>query len=101
MKSATPCIPGLFNDPIVPLPRPHQLAHEQETARRENNKQKVLARLLEGPATGDELDAIAGRRFGARIFDLGKDGWDIRSEAITRSQFRYTLKGRKAVQEHL
>lgn len=31
---------------------------------------RVLGRLVEGPATGAELEALAGRRFGARLSEL-------------------------------
>lgn len=100
MKSS-PCLPGLFAEPFTPLPKPHEVAYVDEQSRRENNKQRVLERLKKGPADGNELDAIAGRRFGARIHQLKEDGWDIVSEPLTRNLYRYTLKGRKAVQEHL
>ena len=40
---------------------------------------RIMARLQQGPATNLELAALAGLRFGARIFDLRKMGHPIRT----------------------
>ena len=78
--------------------RPHEAAFVAEHVRRQSSKDRVLARLQDGPATGDELDAIGGRRFGARILELRQAGWDIVREPITLKLHRYTLLGRVPVQ---
>ncbi len=53
--------------------------------------QRVLARLKEGPATGMELVAVGGTRYGAILFDLRKAGVVWKCEHKSRSDWIYTL----------
>ena len=70
--------------------------HHREDARRMNNKQRVLARLQEGPATTVQLMAVGGTRAPGRVHELRQDGWQIDVEDKKRGLFVYTLTGRKA-----
>jgi hypothetical protein len=54
--------------------------------------QKILARLVESPATSRDLNNICFR-FSARIHELRKEGYVIRSERIKDGLFRFTLEG--------
>lgn len=63
-----------------------------EQGRRENNYDRVLARLRQGPATNHELAQIAGYRFGARLNDLRKKhGGDYTCELVAESTHIYEL----------
>lgn len=48
--------------------------------KRDNNAQKILRRLEEGPADTMELARVGGVRFGARIKELRDDGHQITTE---------------------
>lgn len=49
-----------------------------EPARLSGNRGRIIERLQKGPATNGELAQIGGLRFGGRIFELRKEGYDIR-----------------------
>jgi hypothetical protein len=69
--------------------------------KRKNQRERILALLLErGPqgATNVELNAI-GFRFGARVHEIRKAGWDVETKQESESLFRFILKGRKAAQQ--
>jgi hypothetical protein len=48
--------------------------------KRETRAQKILARLRQGPANSQELIAVGGLRFGARILELRRAGHQITTE---------------------
>ena len=51
---------------------------------------RILARLREGPALNTDLNAIAFR-FGGRIHELRREGYDITTEPLHGGLVRYTL----------
>lgn len=56
---------------------------------------RLVDRLREGPATGDELEAIAGRRFSARLGEARDSGlikgW--RKQHVSGGTWQYELIG--------
>jgi hypothetical protein len=62
----------------------------RELVRRQSNKDRVLARLQQGPASNVELNGICFR-YGARIFELIRDGHPIRKTHVGDGVWRYTL----------
>jgi hypothetical protein len=64
------------------------------TERRPNARTRVLRRLMQGPALTGELcnPACGGERFGARIMELRKQGYEIETEIVRVGQARYTLR---------
>jgi hypothetical protein len=79
-----------FDGPIDPQFVAPESPVGQEIRRRLGHGKAVLARLEQGPATSDELNALCFR-YGARIFELRKRGYDIRTEQIGVGIYRYTL----------
>ena len=65
-----------------------------EVHRRQSNKQRILAALQKRPHTNGELVEIGGIRYGGRIFEARKEGWDIRTEPHDRGLVVYRLLGR-------
>ena len=63
----------------------------RELKRREGNYRLVLERLTRGPATNHELAALAGYRFGARIYELKRDGAEIERVQTDESTHVYTM----------
>jgi hypothetical protein len=63
-----------------------------EQGRRENNYDRVLARLRQGPATNHELAQIAGYRFGARLHEIRDKGGDFERAGVDGATHIYTLK---------
>jgi hypothetical protein len=67
-----------------------------ESKRRENNKAKVL-RLLkqkgQAGVTNVELVHTGGLRYGARIYELRADGYQIQTIPVEGGVFRFVLKG--------
>lgn len=61
-----------------------------EQTRRTSARDKVLARLEAGPTTNLELNDLCFR-YGARIHELRRQGYDIRGEAVGDGVFIYTL----------
>lgn len=77
---------------------------KSELQRRSNNREKVLERLKQRGhvgVTNEELITIGGFRYGARIFELRKEGWEIETSAGEGGLFRFILKGRSEVQTNL
>ena len=71
-----------------------------EEKRRENNRDKVLRFLQERGrqgATNAELNAICFR-YGARIYDLRREGYSIVTTAGEAGLFRFVLRGRNVEQ---
>ncbi len=87
----SPLLP--FAEPLHPQPvlTPPQRDFATEEGRRATNAQRIIERLRIGPATGNELDAIAGRRYSARIWELRRQGFRIETERLSASQFVYRL----------
>jgi biotin operon repressor len=54
----------------------------------------VLQALQGGPQLNHQLEKIC-RRVAARIDDLKKDGWEIVTDRLSFTDFRYTLKGKQ------
>jgi len=73
-------LPTLFDNPITRKtdpPSSHEAADKLiNSGRRASQKQKILARLRQGPATNSELVAMS-LNYRARISDLRADGYDI------------------------
>lgn len=68
-----------------------------EAKRRANNRDKVLDLLKRSGsygATNLQLVAEGGMRYGARIYELRKEGYDIRTFPVESGVFRFVLKGR-------
>lgn len=63
-----------------------------EFTRRASNKAKILAALRLRPHTNFELFAIGGVRAGARVFELRRQGYRIRTERISDAECRYVLE---------
>jgi hypothetical protein len=69
---------------------------DPEQTRRLTAKERVLEMLqAQGEATNVELNAVA-LRYGARIFDLRKEGYDITTESKGNGLFRFVYRGRTA-----
>lgn len=65
-----------------------------ETTRRQNNAARVLVYLqAHGAATNAELIEIGGIRYGGRLFELRRQGHDIRTEPLHGGLVRYTYHG--------
>ena len=61
-----------------------------EATRRQNNANRVLAYLqAHGAATNAELIEIGGMRFGGRLFDLRKQGHDIKTTMVGEGRTRF------------
>lgn len=86
---------------LVPPSKVHLTDWQSEQSRRQSNKQKILARLQQGNADGNMLEAVGGRRFSARLLELKRDGWDIMRVQVSPSRHVYSLIGRIEVQEKL
>jgi hypothetical protein len=71
--------PTLFDAPPAIPPRDPRVA-PAAVARLSAQSAAVLERLRRGPATNTELAAIT-HRFGARLYDCRKAGYDIRITA--------------------
>jgi hypothetical protein len=68
----------------------------EEAKRRANNKAKVLQLLKQkgqAGATNVELVHTGGLRYGARIFELRNDGYQIQTIPVEGGVFRFVLKG--------
>lgn len=70
----------------------HQRDGAAELARLDTAKSRVLARLQRGPATNVELNAICFR-YGARVWELQRDGYRITKAPLSRGVWEYTLEG--------
>jgi hypothetical protein len=65
-----------------------------EGTRRLSAKERVLQMLqAQGEATNIQLNALTFR-YGARIFELRKEGFDITTEAKGDGVFRFVYRGR-------
>lgn len=73
-----------------------------ELKRRENNKDRVLDLLQKrgsrGASNGDLL-GVGGFRYGARLFELRKEGWDIETVQGDAGAFTFVLRGRVVEQK--
>jgi hypothetical protein len=63
----------------------------REAKRRASNKQRVLERLQQGPATTMELIAVGGARAIGRTWELRRQGYAMRIEDAGDGLFRYSL----------
>lgn len=63
----------------------------EDEAARLLSKRKALAELLgdRGWHMTGELVKVGGKNFTARVSELRDDGWDIRSERVSRGTWRY------------
>ncbi len=64
----------------------------EEIVRRSRNKDRVLARLEQGPATNVELVAIGGMRAMGRVHELRQAGYRIITERVDGGLWRVTLQ---------
>lgn len=64
----------------------------QAVRKRETRAQKILVRLRQGPANSQELMAVGGIRFGARILELRQAGHKITTEEHAEYAV-YSLEG--------
>ena len=76
------------------MPRNLSAPERIEQTRRASNREKVLQRLLAGPATNWELVALGGLRAGARIFELRRE-FDIETVPVSPTVVMYVLHGKK------
>ena len=61
--------------------------------RRLNNKDRLLALLIDHREHGQhECLSVGGFRYGARIFDLRRDGFDIETIRLGDDEFSYRLR---------
>ena len=79
-----------FTAPVTPYQQ-HAAEERQEAHRRASAKARVLARLQQGPATNEELNAIC-YRYGARLLELRRAGWPIDTEPLCAGVFVYRLR---------
>ena len=82
--------PSLFERP-PDVAQPNALATEQ--GRTASNRDRVLARLLAGPATNVELVQIGGMRAMGRVHELRQAGYAITVERVSGGLFRVVLHG--------
>lgn len=78
-------------EPVQPLgasPEAIRAAQKPQTVR-------VLRRLQEGPATTGDFLRMGIGRFGARIDELRRVGWEISTELRGEHEAVYTLTGRR------
>lgn len=66
----------------------------RELQRRESNRDRVLARLQQGPATTMQLIAVGGARAIGRVFELKRAGYDIATIHVDGGLWRYELRTR-------
>lgn len=71
-------------------PAASQLAHAVRG--RETRAQRILARLRQGPATSQQLLAVGGLKYGARLLELRRAGHRIVTEEHPEYAV-YTLEG--------
>lgn len=65
-----------------------------EVHRRVSNRDKALALLQQhGRVSNFQLWATAGVRAGARILELRRQGWRIRTEQKSATEFEYVYEG--------
>lgn len=95
---SSPCIPGLFDVPSAPVPRP-QSAQAQERERLNAAAERVLARLSDGRwHANSELcqpDCGGNRAIGARLPELrargAREGWTIEKRHVEAGRYDYRL----------
>lgn len=63
-----------------------------ELRRRASAKDRILARLVAGPATNVDLNGIC-YRYGGRIFELRGEGHVIERECVQKGVWRYVYVG--------
>jgi hypothetical protein len=68
----------------------HAEQQADEASRLATAKDRVLARLREGPATNVVLNGIC-YRYGARIFELKQQGYGIERDLVSKGVWMYTL----------
>lgn len=68
------------------------MEQQDETARRASARVRVLERLQAGPALNTELNALCFR-YGARIFELRRDGVNIIKTPKAAGVFEYSIRG--------
>lgn len=80
---------SLFDVP----PSAAERQRERDAETRDTQRRRVLDLLRAGPKTGNELDRKVGRRFGARIHELRKHGFEIETRRIENGHgdYLYTL----------
>jgi hypothetical protein len=78
---------------LLDLPLPTERLREDK--RRLSNKQRVLARLQEGPATTRQLMEVGGTRAPGRVHELRGEGWIVEVEDRGNGLHIYRLTGRK------
>lgn len=81
---------SLLTDVVAPRARVNETA--VEIGRRSKNKDRVLARLQQGPATNMELVAIGGLRAMARVWELKREQRDITVERVIGGLWQVTLR---------
>jgi hypothetical protein len=81
----------------LPASRPRKRPESpvvRELQRRESNRDRVLARLQQGPATTMQLIAVGGARAIGRVFELKRAGYDIATIHVEGGLWRYELRTR-------
>ena len=76
----------------------------REAERRDCNKDRIFRLLVSHGAQGatnSELLQVGGFRYGARIFELRREGWEIETIPSGEGLYRFVLKGRVEVQPTL
>ncbi len=66
---------------------------QREVKRRLSNRDRVLARLKEGPASTLDLIVVGGTRAPGRVWELRQDGWPVMVEDHGEGKFIYKLTG--------
>lgn len=75
-----------------------------EEKRRLNNRERVFCKLVAAGAKGvtnAELLHEGGFRYGARLFELRQEGWNIETFPAGDGLFRFVLRGRNVEQPSL
>ena len=80
-----------FFEPVPDTAKPNAL--QCERARTGSHRDRVLARLKDGPATNVELVQIGGMRALARVHELRASGYSITVERVSGGLFRVVLHG--------
>jgi len=77
-----------FDKPISPV---DPNLHPEDEQRVTGQNRLILERLLQGPATSTELQAIC-RRYSARAHDLRKAGYRISSRRLAGAEWLFSLE---------
>src|SRR5262245_44410029 len=82
---------SLFDRLDEPIPFRDPSLLDDEKPRLSQHHESILCRLREGPATGPELQAVSGNRYGARLHEIARAGYSWEKKRIKLGVWLYWL----------